>query len=98
MPLNRTEYLLVKLAEECAEVAQRATKALTFGLKEVQHDQPYDNSERLVHELADLAGVVRMLEEAGAIELAEEFDKRRRAKPAWVEKYMAYSREVGCLS
>jgi len=38
------------LAEECAEVSQRATKALRFGLtdpKGSEPDQPYTNQERL---------------------------------------------------
>jgi hypothetical protein len=34
--MNPTEHLLSCLAEECAEVAQRASKSLRFGLSEVQ--------------------------------------------------------------
>ncbi len=67
MPLNRTEYLLVKLAEECGEVAQRATKALTFGVHEIQKDQPHTNSERIMQEMVDLAAVVGMLQDEGVL-------------------------------
>jgi len=42
--LNRAEYLLSVLAEECCEVAQRATKAQRFGLREIQPDQPFNNA------------------------------------------------------
>ncbi len=56
--MNFKEYLLVSLAEECAEVAQRATKALRFGLDEVQPGQERTNAVRLVDELDDLAVLV----------------------------------------
>ncbi len=96
--LNHTEYLLTKLAEECAEVAQRATKALTFGIDEVQPGQPHTNAERLVHELADLAAVVGMMQDYNAIAVnLHEFRQaveRKRLKLDW---YMEYSRQQGCL-
>lgn len=34
--IDRPTMLLVLLAEECVEVAQRATKAIRFGLGEIQ--------------------------------------------------------------
>lgn len=46
---------LVLLIEECAEVTQRATKAIRFGLEEVQAGQDLTNRERLERELIDLA-------------------------------------------
>ena len=49
------QYHLCKIAEECAEVAQRALKAQQFGLGEVQSGQALNNLERLVLEFHDLA-------------------------------------------
>lgn len=63
--LSEIDHLLVVLAEECAEVAQRVAKALRFGLTEVQPGQPYTNAERIVNEVNDLIAVVMMLERHG---------------------------------
>lgn len=52
------DYLLVKLAEEAAEVSQAAIKTCLFG--EVNGD--YDNLSHLRKELLQLAAVVELLE------------------------------------
>lgn len=84
-PTPEEAELLSLLIEECAEVQQRATKALRFGLGEVQPGQPYSNAVRLQHELLDLVFALAMLESAGIIapELAVEgaveiLEKKRR--------------------
>lgn len=64
--MNRTEYLLTVVAEECAEVAQRAAKAARFGLDQIQvdpHENPdgLTNRERIVGEYNDLIGTLQML-------------------------------------
>jgi hypothetical protein len=102
--LNRTEYLLIKLAEEAVEVAQRADKALIFSLEQVQQNveqnpEGLNNAERLLGEVYDLFGVLEMLFEEGIIARPTDQDWliAVRAKRAKVEKYMAISRERGCL-
>jgi len=55
------QYLLMKLAEECAEVAQRALKAAQFGLDEVQKGQDLNNAERIYGELNDLHSITILL-------------------------------------
>lgn len=52
--MNSDQYHLCKIAEECSEVAQRALKAMQFGLDEIQPGQDQDNLERLVEEFQDL--------------------------------------------
>jgi hypothetical protein len=42
------------LVEECAEVIQRATKALRFGIDEVQPGQGWTNGARIGFEVGDL--------------------------------------------
>ena len=59
--MDHTQYLLVCLAEECAEVSHRAMKALRFGLDEIQPGQTLTNRERLVEELHDLISVAAIL-------------------------------------
>ncbi len=88
------EYLLVSLAEECAEVAQRATKALRFGLLEKQPGQTLDNAIRLVDELDDLALIVDLLRSAGAIPSSSSDLEAKRAK---IFKYMDFAEECGTL-
>lgn len=88
--MNKTEYLLTTLAEECAEVAQRACKALRFGLSEIQPGQPDDNKRRLERELADLMATAEML---GLVIR----DEDKAAKADKLKMYMEYSHKVGTL-
>lgn len=94
--MDRTEYLLTCLAEECSEVAQRCSKAIRFGLDEVQPGQDHSNAERLAQELDDLVGVAKMLRAATTLRDPSWRDQERKA--AKVEKYAAYSRQLGRLS
>lgn len=88
--MKRTEYLLVKLAEECMEVGQRATKALAFGLTEVQPGQSFTNAERISQEVGDLISVLEMLRPEVPAPAQEAIETHK----AQVAHYMEYS--VGC--
>lgn len=85
--------LLTILAEECAEVAQRVSKAIRFGLKEVQEGQSLTNEQRIIYEMNDLFAVFKMLEKDGSIEGQSAFEEEeaREKKIAKVEKYLTYS-------
>jgi NTP pyrophosphatase (non-canonical NTP hydrolase) len=97
--MNRTEYLLACLAEECAEVAQRATKALRFGMDEVQSGQQLTNAERITAELVDLFTVATMLEgESRTRILPDVEDCYSEEKANRVEATMAYSLSMGTLT
>ncbi len=89
--MNRTEHLLVKLMEECAEVAQEASKAAIFGLDEVMPGQPLTNSQRVERELNDLWAVIEML---GLTEVDRDAIAEKKIK---VETYMNYARSIGTL-
>lgn len=92
------EYLLETAAEECAEIAQRISKALRFTLAEIQPGQPLSNAERIVGELADLQAMVEMLEERGLIDGRPLHDRSLIvAKKAKVEKFAAYSEQLGAM-
>lgn len=88
--MNETEHLLTVLSEECAEVAQRASKAARFGLSEIQPGQPEDNKRRLERELADLMATADLL----GLTVR---DEDKAAKLEKLKKFMAYSRENGTL-
>jgi hypothetical protein len=82
--MSREQLLLDILSEECAEVIQRASKAIRFGL---EHTGPYntaDNRTLLEEELGDLMGMIDMLG------LTPDPVKRAQ-KPAAVEKYKLIS-------
>jgi len=93
--MNKTEYLLTCLVEECAEVQKEATKALRFGLEDNWRDQG-KQSERIVHEFCDLISIYDMLVEEGLIDdvtTAEMIEMKKQR----VHKYMHYARERGTL-
>lgn len=96
--LTRNQWLLIKLAEECAEVTQRATKALTFGIAEVQKGQELNNSERMLEEILDFCTIVLMLEESGTIaeiNSLPNLTQRINQRKAKVEKWYEYAKEEG---
>ncbi len=69
LPSARTSEVLTILAEECAEVTQRATKAIRFGLDEVQSGQTHTNAERLSMEIGDFLAAVSVLSSKGILDL-----------------------------
>jgi hypothetical protein len=94
--MTRTEHLLCIVAEECSEVAQRASKALRFGMNEVQPGQAKNNMDRMIQEFADLTAAMRM-----AIPYCfddEGFEKMVDAKTDQVEHFLKYSEAQGTLT
>lgn len=93
--MNREEHLLSCLAEECAEVAHRVSKALRFGLSEVQPGQASDNARRIAAELGDLVAVGNILVNEGSIPEPMVDTKSKLSK---IERFMAISRHQGVLT
>lgn len=87
--LNEQQYLLTLIQEECAELSQRASKALRFGLYEIQEEQSLNNWERLKGELTDLVTVIRILDKDLFILNNIEIQK----KETKIKKYMELSRK-----
>jgi len=97
--MTRREHLLTNAAEECTEVGQRLSKALRFGLQEIQPGQTETNIERIRYELDDLLTVLAM---AGIIEIDHEgavyVDAGRQGKKERkVEKFLEYAEQCGTL-
>jgi hypothetical protein len=100
--MTRQDHLLTIIAEECVETAQRATKALRFGIDEVQPGQDLTNSERLMQEAIDLAAALEMLAEQSPVfrkiyEDSERTKKWRYEKIDKVNHFLEYSRQQGRL-
>lgn len=89
--MTREQALLGQAAEECAELAQRLSKAQRFGLREVQPDQPLDNHARILLEFTDLIAVLDLLD----ITTSMVFDVEIQQKQSKVERYLRYSIEQG---
>lgn len=100
--MNRHEQLMVRAMEECNEIAQRLSKALIFGMDQVQHlpgDKPeenpelHTNHERVRLEFRDLAAVLDMIDPKLTAFSGIEFE----AKQAKVERYLLLSEQCGTL-
>jgi len=95
--MTREEHLLTIVAEECAEVAQRATKALRFGLTDPKGTQEGElsNKERLLQEYGDLMAAMRLLfpEEFKHIPMTD----YQEQKVDRIEKFLILSKEIGKL-
>lgn len=86
------DYLIMCLAEECAEVAQRCMKAMRFGRDQIQTGHTETNAKRIEGELTDLIAVVDMLIASQVIDEPADPDKLE-AKKSKVIKY--YDMAVG---
>lgn len=97
--MTRTEHLLTILAEECVEVAQRVSKALRFGLEEVQPGQPFTNAERIMQEVNDLKAAVQMLQKDGSLPKPTAADTAMATfnKALKVEKFLKFSAGRGLV-
>lgn len=97
--MNKSEYLITKLMEECAEVAQRCSKILCFGIHEKEPGQELNNEERLLNEYHDLLGVFESLEDEKIVRTTtgDELMDAIADKKQKVKKFMAYSVNCGTL-
>lgn len=86
-PTPYQSELLQILIEECAEVQQRATKMLRFGVDEIQPGQPDSNLKRLSDEVGDLKAMIEHCCDAGVIDPFATEDARKQKKHK-LAKYM----------
>lgn len=95
--MTRLQLLLAKLSEEGSEIAQIALKTQQFGLHEACPGQPFTNAERTHHEIDDLMAAVEMLNEEYGFNYQPNRE-RIEAKKAKVNKFAAYSVELGLVT
>ena len=86
-PTPYQRELLEILIEECAEVQQRATKMLRFGVKEIQPGQELTNAQRLSAEVGDLQVVIERCFDARLLD-EEHFARGAANKHRQLAKYM----------
>jgi hypothetical protein len=97
--LTKAQYLLMKLAEEAVEVAQRCSKQSQFGPDEKQRDQEKTNAERLQAELLDLCAVWKLLEVIGEVPQIgkQQLQSAFANKKIKMQKYLDHSYSIGML-
>lgn len=96
--MTRQEHLLTLLIEEAAEVQQRATKALRFGMQETQPGQQMTNQTRLMMEIFHLQCAMEMLGMAAPHQHPEGMNECPICdKATQVERFLDYSRTLGTL-
>jgi NTP pyrophosphatase (non-canonical NTP hydrolase) len=104
--MNRTEHALTTTAEECAEIAKEISKAMRFGLDDKLTLDPKGppgtegptNREKIVAELNDLMGMVKVLIALDAIpENWQDIDAQMR-KGAKFCAFLEYSERKGTVT
>jgi len=96
--MNKIEYLLTVLSEECGEVVQANCKILRFGGDNHNPQDPtVSNIELMIKEINDILGVIELLEEEGVnvsrVGNREDIEKKKEK----VKKFMEYSTNIGRL-
>jgi len=94
--MNKTEYLLTYLSEECSEVQQAVAKALRFGLNVGFPGGRTTNAQDIAKECVDVIAIIEMLEADKIIDNV----RTRKAidkKKVKVHHYMEHSKKLGTL-
>lgn len=89
--INKQDYFLLKLAEECAEVSQMVSKCLRFGMDNIKPGETLNNKERLIDELEDIEAILHVLKAQDMLHVKELSSK----KVSKVYKWYEISKEKG---
>lgn len=97
--MNVQAHLLSVLGEEGAEIAQDCSKINRFGIYDcdpTNQDAP-TNGAKLVHELNDLLGTVRLLVIHKILPENWQSETEQILKMNKIERFMGYARQLGTL-
>jgi hypothetical protein len=67
-----------EVSEQCSALTVRVSKALRFGLNEVQKGQLLSNMQRISIELNDLRATSELLEQKGIVNFSQLLEKKHR--------------------
>lgn len=94
--MNRQQLLLLKLNEECVEVAKECSKAIQFGMDEVYPPIGLTNRDRIRAELQDLYAVVQILNNECGLDFVPS-PEAVEIKLHKINHYAEYSQQLGCV-
>lgn len=94
--MNKQEYLLNCLSEECAEIIQAVSKIQRFGLHSDYAGKT--NLQMLTQEVADFHGVIEAMTQHTSMDLLQYPMRLVNEKQLKLDKYMEMSRELGLLT
>ena len=97
MSMSLEQHALLKLMEECNEVAQRASKAMQFGADDKQSNEHSSNQLRLEHEVLDLMATLHRLNAEFGYQFAQgtKLDVHIIHKNIEVKRFLGYSQNLG---
>ena len=97
--MNKEQYLLTCLMEECAELSFACSKAIRFGMNSDFMGKRPKSHEQINIEINDVQALIHMLHTEGFLPLIPWADthNQRWEKEGKVEKWMQVSRELGIV-
>lgn len=95
--MNRQEYLLACLMEECGEVIQSCGKALRFGLDSNYGTRPTTNRDDILNEFNDVFAIMHMLRDEGIYNTDIYKVEHIQKKIDKVNRFMLISEELGTV-
>ena len=96
--MNKQEYLLTCIAEECGELQHAIFKMLRFGTEDRHPDGGDTNVENFFKELTDLVAVIDLAEQEGVLPEVQTPEQGIQAKQEKVLEFMEYSEVQGTLT
>lgn len=94
--MNRKEYLLTCLTEECSEIIKEVSKSLRFGLYDHEPGSDLMNCQRVSEEICDLLAVWEILVNENILPFVDK-EVLIQKKIKKLKKWMEYSKEIKCL-
>lgn len=97
--MNKQQYCLAKIAEECNEISVEALKICQFGALSYSPNDPDKvfNIVRFRNEMNDLLGALKFMEETCGIEFIPN-EHAIQAKVEKMRKYLKISQELGYVA
>jgi NTP pyrophosphatase (non-canonical NTP hydrolase) len=97
--MNRSEALLLQVAEEACEVAQAASKCIRFGPTHTWPTRKGEARERLYQEFLECVALIEMCQAEGILPDCTDGKDRAaiEAKKQRVESFITVSEELGTI-
>lgn len=98
--MNKEEYILTCLIEECSEIQKCATKALRFGLndKDPRKKDSLTNKEKLIDEINDCLAILDLLTDENILPKNLVNSEKIQGKLDRIIAFASYSRKLGKLN